>query len=142
MFFHVSLQGVVFVDTGSLIGDGFRRVTDVWNAEIYVAALVVIQILGAVRQRERSAGVRSGASHRATDLIAVGVVLLVRTTLKRRVGGRSNVGLIERYGDNLVPAKIAHISDFDGQVAARLPLKVKRVVESVRQFVGAIVNTK
>jgi len=39
-------------------------------------------------------------------------------------------------------AHIAHITKLDGQIAARLPLNVKGVVDGVGQLVGAVVDTK
>jgi hypothetical protein len=36
-------------------------------------------------------------------------------------------------------AEIADVTDFDGQVATRLPLNIERLVQGVRQLVGAVV---
>ena len=38
-----------------------------------------------------------------------------------------------------MPAKVADVADFDGEVVARLPLNVERLVERVRQLVVAVV---
>ncbi len=50
-------------------------------------------------------------------------------------------GLVEGRND-LVAAEIADIADFDGEVVARLPLDVERVVEGVGQLVGAVVDAE
>ena len=39
-------------------------------------------------------------------------------------------------------AHIAHIAQFDGQIVARLPLDVERVVEGVGQLVLAVVDAE
>ena len=36
-------------------------------------------------------------------------------------------------------AEIADVADLDGQIVTRLPLNVERLVQRVRQFVGAVV---
>ena len=50
--------------------------------------------------------------------------------------------LVERHRDHLVAAQIADIAELDGQVVARLPLNIQRVVDGVRQLVGAVVNAQ
>ena len=56
--------------------------------------------------------------------------------------GDGDSGLVERNGNDFVPAEVANITDFDGQIIPRLPLKIERVVDGVGQFVGAVVGGK
>src|ERR1700761_3872183 len=59
-----------------------------------------------------------------------------------RRGGTGDAGLVERHGNDLMPAQIADIANFYGDVVARLPLNVERVVVSVGKRVLAVVDTK
>ena len=69
--------------------------------------------------------------------VAVGVVLAVD-----RVAGGGDARLVERHGNHLVAAEVADVAKLDGQVVARLPLDVQRVVIGVGQLVGAVVDAK
>ena len=77
------------------------------------------------------------------DRITVGVVLLThRTTDQHRMGRRCDLRLVKGQRNDLMTTEIAHVADFDGEIATRLPLNVQSLVHGVRQFVGAIVVGK
>ena len=56
------------------------------------------------------------------------------------IAGRGDSGLVERNGNDSVPAKVADITDLDGQIVSRLPLKIERVIDGIGQLVGAVIS--
>src|SRR5215472_13332386 len=125
---------VVGVDAGCTVRDGFRSVADVGNAMVDVAAFVVLPIGMTVGKIDGNyfAGFVVGGNG-----VAVGVDLSVDGT-----AGVRDAGLIEGNGDDLMTAEVADVSDLEGEVFARLPLDVERVVVGVGKFVGAVVDAE
>ena len=56
--------------------------------------------------------------------------------------GEAMLRLIERNRNDLVTAEVADVAQFDGEIVARLPLDVERVVDGVGQLVGAVVDAE
>ena len=54
----------------------------------------------------------------------------------------SDIRLIERNRDYLMASQVAHVAHFNRQIVARLPLQVQRVVDRVRQLVGAVIDAQ
>ena len=59
-----------------------------------------------------------------------------------RVGGCGDPRLVEGNGHDLVTAGIAHVTNVDGQITARLPLDVEGVIHGVGQLVRPVVGGK
>src|SRR5579862_1924411 len=58
------------------------------------------------------------------------------------MGRCGDLRLIERQWHHFMAAQIADVADIDGQIIARLPLKVERFIHRIGQLVGAIINSK
>ena len=56
--------------------------------------------------------------------------------------GAGDLRLIEGDGDHFVTSEVAHVTDFNGEIVARLPLDIERVVDGVGKLVGPIVSSK
>ena len=56
------------------------------------------------------------------------------------IGRRGDYWLIEGDGNHFVAAEVADVSDLDGEIVTRLPLKVERVIDGVGQLVGAVIG--
>src|SRR5882757_9720128 len=117
-------------DTGCLVSLGFGRVSNIRDAKVNVAALIGGKIGLAIGQGGGCAVVKAEGLARLLHSIAVGIRLAVDG-----VSGRGNTGLVEGYWDDLVTAKVADVSELDGEVIARLPLDVQGVVDGVGQLV-------
>ena len=52
------------------------------------------------------------------------------------------MGWLNGNGNHLVASYLANVAELDGQIIARLPLKVEGVVNRVRQFVLSVVDTE
>src|SRR5579864_59597 len=58
------------------------------------------------------------------------------------MGRGSYSRFVKRNRNDFMPSEIANISDFDREVAPRLPLNIERVIDGVRQFIRAVVGRK
>src|SRR6266481_3217029 len=127
------LKRIVRRNAGRLVRFGFGGVANVRDAKVNVAALVGCQHLAlAIWQ-----GDWVKAVVRIEDGIAIGV-LLSMDWIRRG----SNSCLVERHGDNLMAAEVADVADLDGEIFTGLPLNIEGVVDGVRQFVGAVIDSE
>jgi hypothetical protein len=96
-------------------------------------------VAGAIGKGERAVDTRAVATVVAFNGVAVAVVLLEWAARESWAGSSGDGGLIERNGNDLVTADIAHVAEFDGDIGTRLPLNVEGVVDGVGQLVSAVV---
>ncbi len=133
------------------VGLGFRRIADVGNAKVDVAAFVGGDHGGTVGQAHELAAeavagiavgsVRAGggiqgwiAARGSEDAVTVSVILAV-DGMRRR----GDLRLVKRNGNDFVAAEVADVADFDQEIAARLPLDVESLIHGVGKFVFAVV---
>ncbi len=140
--FDVRLQRVVSRDSGRGVTFRFRRISKVGDAQIHVAAFVIGEKQAFVVLVGDTGRSWEDAIYWVRNGIAVGVLLRVRELGWKDVGRRGDAGLVERNGNDSVAAKVADVSDLDSQIVAWLPLNVERVVDGVRQLVGAVIGGK
>ena len=135
------LQGVIGGDAGRSVGLRLRRVADVGNAQVDIAALVVVQhgsVFAQGIQIDADGAEGVGVEHG----VAVAVALGVGSARQRLIQRRDDPRLVERDGDDLVAAEVANVAELHQQVVARLPLQVQGEVDAVRQLVGGVVHAQ
>src|SRR5580704_18202047 len=104
--FNVGLKRVVSRDAGRGVGLRFRGVPDEWNAKVSISAFEGLQVGPSVGQTRRCEGGGVG-----DDRVAVGIVLLKRSALPDRRGGRGDLGLVERQRNDFMAADISDVAD-------------------------------
>src|ERR1700693_5860035 len=107
--FDVGLKRMVGRDARRRVRLRFRGVADVRNAEVDISAFECLLIwLAAVREVADGEGRGVEGVRLSDNRVAVGVILFKLRTLEDRAGWRGNPRLVERQGNDFMPAEIAH----------------------------------
>src|SRR5208337_2876535 len=137
-FLDVRLQRVVHRNARGFVAQRLRRIADVGNAHIDVAAFIRAEVI-ARRDRRLAGDARQayGSGSGAVSLEGVAVTVVLPVDGMRR---RSDLRLVEGHRNHQVTPQVADVADLNQEVVARLPLNVQGVVDGVGQLVLAVIN--